>query len=431
MAELRTPYVMMFPDRLGNLNQEVQQLSQNDWQELEKKVFLQTIKRVPVTLVRGKGAKAWDDRGREYLDFVSGWAANSLGHCHPTVVEALEKQARTLLHTSSQFYTVPQLELAQLLVEHSCLDRVFFCNSGAEANEGSVKLARRYGKLRLNGAYEVITAYNSFHGRTLAMTAATGQSKFQESYTPLPIGFINVEYNDVEVIKRATSEKTCAVLLEPIQAEGGVNIPDDDYLRNVQSWCREKGILLILDEVQTGAGRTGTLFAYEQYGVEPDIMALAKGIGSGVPIGAFLAKEECSVFSPGEHGSTYGGNPLVCAAAHAALKYQIDHNIPAQAKKIGNYFVAKLAELRQQFDFITDVRGRGLLIALEFNQEIGEKVQLACLNSGLLVNKLKPNAVRFMPPLIITEKEVDQATGILKGVLGEIEKAKVKSQNAK
>jgi acetylornithine/N-succinyldiaminopimelate aminotransferase len=415
---------MTSPERLGKISQEVQQLSQNNWQDLEKKLFLQTIKRAPVTLVRGKGAQAWDDQGREYLDFTAGWATNSLGHCPPVVVKALEKQARTLIHTSSQFYTVPQLELAQLLIEHSCLDRVFFCNSGAEANEGSVKLARRYGKLRLNGAYEVITAYNSFHGRTLAMTAATGQTKFRESYTPLPIGFINVEYNNVEAIKGATSEKTCAVLLEPIQAEGGVNIPDNDYLKKVQSWCREKGILLILDEVQTGAGRTGTLFAYEQYEVEPDIMALAKGIGSGVPIGAFLAKEAASVFSPGEHGSTFGGNPLVCAAAHAVLKYQIDHNIPAQAKRVGNYFLTKLGSLKQQFDFITDVRGRGLLIALEFNQEIGDKLLLACLNKGLLVNRLKPNALRFMPPLIITEKEVDEAIGILKEVLGEIQNPK-------
>jgi len=422
---------MTFPDELGNLNQEVQQLSQNNWQELEKKLFLQTIKRAPVTLVRGKGAQAWDDRGREYLDFTAGWATNSLGHCPPVVVEALEKQARTLIHTSSQFYTVPQLELAQLLVEHSCLDRVFFCNSGAEANEGAVKLARRYGKLRLNGAYEVITTYNSFHGRTLAMTAATGQSKFQEPYTPLPIGFLNVEYDNIEAIQRTTSEKTCAVVLEPIQAEGGVNIPDDDYLQKVQSWCREKGILLILDEVQTGAGRTGTLFAYEQYGVEPDVMALAKGLGSGVPIGAFLAKEQCSVFSPGEHGSTFGGNPLVCAAAYAAMKYMIDHNIPAQAKRVGNYFLTKLEGLKQQFDFITDVRGRGLLIAVEFNQEIGDKLLLACLNRGLLVNRLKPNALRFMPPLIITEKEVDEALGILGDVLGETKTTKGKSKNAK
>jgi predicted acetylornithine/succinylornithine family transaminase len=410
---------MTFPDRLGKISQEVQQLSQNDWQELEKKLFLKTGKRGPVTLVRGQGALVWDDQGREYLDFVAGWAVNSLGNCPAVVVEALEKQAKTLIHAADQFYTVPQIELAQLLIEHSCLDRVFFCNSGAEANEGAVKLARRYGKLRLNGAYEVITALNSFHGRTLAMTAATGQSKFHEPYTPMPGGFLNVEYNNIEAIKRATSEKTCAVMLEPIQGEGGVNIPDDDYLQKVQSWCREKGILLILDEVQTGAGRTGTLFAYEQYGVEPDIMTLAKGLGSGVPIGAFLAKEEVSVFSPGEHGSTFGGNPLVCAAAYAALKYVIDHNIPAQAKRIGNYFMTQLEGLKQQFDFITEVRGRGLLIALEFNQEIAEKLLMACLDKGLLVNRLKPNAVRFMPPLIITEKEVDKAVAILRDSLKE------------
>jgi acetylornithine/N-succinyldiaminopimelate aminotransferase len=403
-------------------------LSHSNWQELEKKLFLQTIKRAPLTLVRGKGARAWDDQGREYLDFYSGWATNSLGHCPPVVVAALEKQARTLIHASNQFYTVPQLELAQLLVDHSCLDRVFFCNSGAEADEGAVKLARRYGKLRLNGAYEVITANNSFHGRTLAMTAATGQSRFQEPYSPLPVGFVNVEYNNVEAIKQATGEKTCAVLLEPIQGEGGVNVPDDDYLQKVQNWCKEKRILLILDEVQTGASRTGTLFAYEQFGVEPDLMTLAKGIGSGVPIGAILAKEEYSLFSPGEHGSTYGGNPLVCAAAHAVLKYMIDHNLPAQVKRVGNYLITKLEGLKQEFDFVTGVRGRGLLIALDFNQEIAEKLVLTCIDKRLLVNKLKPNALRFMPPLIITEKEVDEAVGIVREALREIGTAKGKNE---
>jgi acetylornithine/N-succinyldiaminopimelate aminotransferase len=406
-------------------------LSQNKWPELEQKLFLRTVDRVPLTLVRGKGAWVWDDQGREYLDFVGGWAVNSLGHCPPVVVKALEKQAKTLIQASNQFYTIPQIELAQLLIRHSCLDRVFFCNSGAEANEGAVKLARRYGKLRLNGAYEVITTYSSFHGRTLAMTAATGQSKFQEPYIPLPDGFINVEYNDVEAIKRVTTNQTCAVVLEPIQGEGGVNVPDDDYLHKVEEWCREKGILLILDEVQTGVSRTGTLFAYEQYGVEPDIITLAKGLGSGVPIGALLAREEVSVFSPGEHGSTFGGNPLVCAAAHATLKYIIDHNITAKVKRVGNYFMTRLESLRQQFDFITEVRGRGLLIALEFDQEIAEKLVLACLDKGLLVNKVKPNALRFMPPLIITEKEVDKAVGILRDVFGEIQNAKGKSENAK
>ena len=410
---------MRLPDRLGKLNQEVQQLSQNKWQELEQKLFLRTGNRVPVTLVRGQGASVWDDQGREYLDFVGGWAVNSLGHCPPVVVEALEKQAKTLIQASNQFYTIPQIELAQLLIGHSCLDRVFFCNSGAEANEGAIKLARRYGKLRLNGAYEVITTYSSFHGRTLAMTAATGQSKFQEPYIPLPEGFVNVEYNNAEAVKRATGKQTCAVILEPVQGEGGVNIPADDYLKKVQSWCREKGILFILDEIQTGIGRTGTLFAYEQYGVEPDIMTLAKGLGSGVPIGALLAREKVSLFSPGEHGSTFGGNPLVCSAAHATLKYIIDNDIPGKVKQVGSYFMTKLESLKRQFDFITELRGRGLLIALEFNQEIAGKLVLACIARGLLVNEVKPNVLRFMPPLIITEKAVDKAIGILGDVLGE------------
>ncbi len=399
-------------------------MSQNNWQELEQKLFLRTANRVPVTLVRGQGALVWDDQGKEYLDFVGGWAVNSLGHCPPVVVEALEKQAETLIQASNQFYTIPQIELAQLLIAHSCLDRIFFCNSGAEANEGAVKLARRYGKLRLNGAYQVITTYSSFHGRTLAMTAATGQSKFQEPYVPLPDGFINVEYNNVEAVKRATAEQTCAVILEPVQGEGGVNIPDDDYFKKVQSWCREKRILFILDEIQTGIGRTGTLFAYEQYGVEPDIMTLAKGLGSGVPIGALLAKENVSVFSPGEHGSTFGGNPLVCAAAHATLKYVIDNDIPEKVKRVGNYFMTRLHSLKKQFDFVTEVRGRGLLIALEFNREIAEKLVLACLDRGLLVNKVKPNALRFMPPLIITEKEVDEAVNILSDALEKIRNPK-------
>ena len=399
-------------------------MSQSNWQALEQKLFLRTVNRTPVTLVRGRGAWVWDDQGRQYLDFVGGWAVNSLGHCPPVVVKALAKQAKTLIQTSNQFYTIPQVELAQLLIEHSCLDRVFFCNSGAEANEGAVKLARRYGKLQLNGAYEVITTYNSFHGRTLAMTAATGQRKFQEAYVPLPTGFVNVEYDNVEAIKWATNEQTCAIILEPIQGEGGVNVPGDDYLKEVQSWCRERKILFILDEIQTGIGRTGTLFAYEQYGVEPDVMTLAKGLGSGVPIGTILARENVSVFSPGDHGSTFGGNPLVCAAAYATLRYIIDNDIPGKVNRVGNYFMTRLENLKQKFDSIAEVRGQGLLIALEFNQEIAERLVLACLGMGLLVNKVKPNALRFMPPLITTEKEVDKAIGILGDALEEIRNAK-------
>ncbi len=397
---------------------EPQSVSLTDkWQELERQLLMQVTKRLPVTLTRGKGARVWDVQGKEYLDFVSGWAVNSLGHCHPVVVEALVKQAQTLIQVSNQFYTIPQIELAKLLIDNSCFDRVFFCNSGAEANEGAIKLARRYGKLRLGGAYEIITARGSFHGRTLATTAATGQTKFQQPYFPLPEGFINVDYDSVEAVKKATTEKTCAVMVEPIQGESGVNVPSDGYLRGLRAWCDERGILLIFDEVQTGIARTGSLFAYEQAGTEPDVMTLAKGLGGGVPIGALLAKEKASVFGVGEHGSTFGGNPLVCAVGLAVLKFVIDNDVVGNVRRVGNYFRARLEGFKVKFDFVTEVRGRGLLLAVEFTDDIAEDVVLECLREGLLVNRVKPSAVRFMPPLIITEKEVDEAVGILDKVL--------------
>ena len=387
------------------------------WQELEQKFYMRVIKRLPVTLVRGKGARVWDTEGKEYLDFVAGSAVNSLGHCHPVVVKALTEQAKTLIHTSNLFYTAPQVQLAELLIENSCLDRVFFCNSGAEANEGAIKLARRYGKLHLGGAYEIITTHGSFHGRTLATVAATGQDKHQQPYIPLPGGFVQADYDDSEAIKAATTSQTCAVMVEPIQGEGGVNVPDDNYLKKVRAWCDEKGILLILDEIQTGIGRIGSLFGYEQYGVEPDILTLAKGLASGVPIGALLAKERASVFVPGDHGSTFGGNPLVCAVGVATLKFIIDNDIPAKVKKMEQYFIAGLEKLKAKFSFITEIRGRGLLLALGLTDNIAEELVLACLKEGLLVNPVKPNALRFMPPLIITEKDVDEALGILEIVL--------------
>jgi acetylornithine/N-succinyldiaminopimelate aminotransferase len=393
-----------------------------DWQELEKKYYMQTFERQPLTIVKGKGPYVWNDEGRQYLDFVGGWAVTTLGHCHPAVTEALTEQANLLIQTSNQFYTVPQLQLARLLVENSCLDRVFFGNSGAEANEGAVKLARRYGQLNLKGAYEVISTFSSFHGRTLAMVAATGQPKFQQSYPPLPTGFVNVAFNDVEAIKAATTERTCAVMLEPIQGEGGVNLPDEGYLPAIREWCDRKGILLILDEIQTGIARTGTLFAYEQYGVEPDIMTLAKGLASGVAIGAILAKEKASVFVPGEHGSTFGGNPLACAAGYATVRFVIDNNIAGRVKEVGQYLVGKLEKMKPKFPAITDIRGRGLLVALEFNSDIAPALVTACLERGLLVNKLKPNALRFMPPLIIGKKEVDEALTILDEALVGVKK---------
>ncbi|MFH1032461.1 MAG: aspartate aminotransferase family protein [Chloroflexota bacterium] len=390
------------------------------WQELAQKYFMNTVERVPLTLVKGKGALVWDEAGREYLDFVGGWAVTSLGHCHPAVTKAISEQAKTLIQVSNQFYSVPQIQLAELLIQNSCFSSVFLCNSGAEANEGAVKLARRYGKLKLNGAYEVITALNSFHGRTLAMTAASGQAKFHEPYLPMPAGFINAEYNNIEAIKKATTPQTCAVMLEPIEGEGGVKIPADDYLKKVRAWCDEKGILLILDEIQTGIGRLGTLFGYQQSGIEPDIITLAKGLGNGVPIGAFMAKQKASVFSPGEHGSTFGGNPLATAAAYATLKFVIENDIPGNVKKVGDYFLKGLSQLKQKFQFVTDVRGRGLLTAMEFNSDIGQKMLTACLERGLLVNRVKPNALRFMPPLIIGNKEVDEALEILDKALANV-----------
>ena len=391
-----------------------------DWPELENKYYMQTVVRIPLTLVRGEGTRVWDDKGKEYLDFVGGLAVDCLGHCHPVIINAVAEQSRTLMQTSNWYYTVPQIRLAELLVKNSCLDKVFICNSGLEANEGAVKLARRYGHLKLNGAYEVITTNSSFHGRSLAMTAASGQPKMHEPYIPLPIGFINVVNNDIETIKAATNDKTCAVMLEPVQGEGGVNVPDDDYLKKVREWCDQKGILLILDEVQTGIGRLGTLFGYELYGVEPDILTLAKGLGGGIPIGALLAKARADVFAAGDHNSTFGGNPVTSAAAYAALKYVIDNDIAGNARKVGQYLMKGLEGLKGKYSFITELRGRGLLVAVEFNIDIGQSVLMACLENGLLVNRVKPNAIRLIPPLIIGNQEVDEALHILDNALSRV-----------
>jgi acetylornithine/N-succinyldiaminopimelate aminotransferase len=394
-------------------------IKKTNWQELEKKVYMQLAKRWPVTIVRGEGMKVWDIAGKEYLDFVAGIAVTSLGHCHPVIVKALARQAKTLIQMSNMYYTVPQLQLAELLVETSCLDRVFIGNSGAEANEGAIKLARRYGKIKLDGAYEIITANESFHGRTLATTAATGQNQFQEPYTPLPTGFVNVDFNDMAAIRAATTGQTCAIMLEPIQGEGGVNMPRDGYLKEVRAWCDEKGLLLILDEVQTGIGRTGSLYAYQQYGIEPDIMTLAKGLGGGVPIGAFLAKERACVFKIGEHGTTFGGNPLVCAVAFDVLSYIIEKKIPDHAGSMGQYLCGKLRELAGKYDVIKEVRGKGLLVAVQFNREIASDVVSSLLERGVILNKAKADVIRFIPPLIVREAEIDRAMDILDKVLEE------------
>ena len=388
-----------------------------DWRELESKLYMPVFRRVPLVITKGEGSRVWDDIGRQYLDLVAGWAVNSLGHCPPTVVDAVCKQAGTLIQTSNQYYTIPQLELAQLLIDNSALDRVFFANSGAEANEGAIKLARKYGKLKLNGAYEVISTLKSFHGRTLSMVAATGKPAYQKDFVPLPPGFLNVPYNDIDAIKQATNEKPCAVMIEPIQGEGGVNIPSDKFMQDLRGWCDEKKLLLILDEVQTGVGRTGTMWAYEQFGIEPDVMTVAKGLASGVPIGAFLCKEEFAVFDPGDHGSTFGGNPLACAAGTAVMRYILDHDLPAHAGKVGAHLMKGLDELKSRRTDIADVRGRGLLVAVEFNQEKTADILNRCLERGLLLNAVSPTILRLFPALTITEGEIDEALSILESAL--------------
>jgi acetylornithine/N-succinyldiaminopimelate aminotransferase len=393
-----------------------------DYKELDKKYYMQTIVRDDVVIVKGKGARVWDVNNKKYLDFVGGLAVDCLGHCPPAVVKAVRKQVGTLMQCCLWYYSPPFLKLAEFLVKNSVFSRVFICNSGLEANEGAVKLARRYGALKLGGAYEVITAFNSFHGRSLAMTAATGQPNLQEPFKPLPVGFVNCAFNDIEAIKKATTSKTCAVMLEPIQAEGGVNIPSDGYLKQVREWCDAKGILLIFDEVQTGIGRLGSLFGYQLWGVEPDVITLAKGLGGGMPIAAFMAKEKCAVLTIGEHNATFGGNPVTSAAALATLTYLTEHNVPQNAKEVGQYLMGKLDELKSKYSFIKDIRGRGLLIAVEFDKDISKDVLAGCIKNGLLVGHLKANAIRLIPPLVITRKDADEAVGILDKVLSEIGK---------
>ncbi len=392
----------------------------SNWQELEAKYFLRTGRRLPITLVRGQGTRVWDDQGREYLDFIDGIAVCSLGHCHPVVVNAITEQARTLMHVSNLFYTVPQVQLAELLVRNSCLQRAYFVNSGTEANEAAIKLARRYGKLHRDGAYEIISALNSFHGRSLAMVAATGQPKYQAPYEPLPEGFVNVPYNDINAIKKATGKKTCAILLEPVEGEGGVIVPAPDYLKQVRAWCDKHNILLILDEVQTGIGRTGSLFAYQHMGAEPDIMTLAKGMGGGFPIGAVLAKERAAVFQPGDHGSTFGGNPLATATAYAVVKHIIEQRIPERAREMGEYLLAGLRKLKAKYPHITDARGMGLLTAIEFDAPLAEAVTLAALREGLIVNNVRPDALRLAPALTVTREEIDQALAGLDAAIGAV-----------
>ena len=386
----------------------------------ENKYYMQVARRQPVVIVKGQGTIVWDEDDKEYLDFTAGWAVNNLGHCHPALVKAVQEQAQTLMQTSNQFFTVPQINLAQVLIDNSCLDRIFLSNSGAEANEGVIKRARKYGKLNRNGAYEVITALNSFHGRTLTMAAATGQPHYQEQWQPLAPGFVNVPYNDIESIKSATNDKTCAVMIEPVQGEGGVNVPDAGYLKAVRQWCDENNLVMILDEVQTGLGRLGTLFGYQKFGVEPDAITLAKGLGGGVPIGAFLAKDKFCVLAPGDHGSTYGGNALTCAGAFAVVDYIVKNNISDEVNSLSEHLKKGLELLKEKHKAIEEIRGMGLLIAVQFNSDISGDIVGQSNQEGLLLNPVRPNAIRIMPPLTVSYNEIDMAISKLDAAIGKI-----------
>jgi acetylornithine aminotransferase len=372
------------------------------------KYLMQTYARQPISIVRGRGTKVYDLEGREYIDFVGGIAVNILGHGHPDLVHAIQRQAALLIHTSNLYYTEPQIKLARMLVDHSFADRVFFCNSGAEANEAAIKLARRYSHDKYGaGRHEIITMTNSFHGRTMATITATGQEKVQKGFEPLMPGFDYAPFNDFGAIEGMVNEKTAAIMLEPIQGEGGGYVANRPYLKNLRELCTQKDILLVFDEVQTGMGRTGTLFAYEQLGVEPDIMTLAKGLGGGMPIGACLAMESvAAAFTPGTHASTFGGNPLACAAALAVCRVLLEGSVLDQAKRMGEYLAKGLADCKERYRVVQDVRGLGLLQGLEL--EIDAKAVVAdCLARGVLVNATSERVLRFVPPLVITQGEID------------------------
>ena len=372
--------------------------------ELADRYLMQTGRRLPVTFVRGQGCLVYDDSGREYLDLVAGIAVNLLGHAHPQVVAAVTAQANTLIHTSNLYFTQPQVELAQRLVELSFPSRVFFCNSGAEANEAAIKLARKWGTRNREGAFEIVTTVGSFHGRTLATVTAGGQPKYADPFKPLPEGFLHVPYNDLDAIKAATSERTVAVMLEPVMGEIGIIPAASGYLAGVRSWCDAQNLLFILDEVQTGLGRTGRWFAHQHHGITPDVMTLAKGLGGGLPIGACLAAPRADVFEPGDHGSTFGGNPLACAAAIAVLSVIERDGLVGHAAEMGEALHEALLDLGAK-----DVRGLGLMQAFEFDEPRAKAFQQSCLEAGLIVNAVDDHSIRLVPPLIIGSAEIGRA----------------------
>lgn len=378
--------------------------------ELDKKYYMNTFgDRTPVCFDHGEGMILWDTEGKKYFDFLGGIAVNALGYSHPALVSALSQQISKLMHCSNLYYIESQAKLAKLLVENSCGDKVFFANSGAEANEGAIKLARKYFKAKgMPEKYEIITMKKSFHGRTMTTTAATGQEKYHKPYAPMTPGFVHVPLNDAEALEKAVNSSTCAIMLEPIQGESGVNLTTKSYMQFVKELCDKYGLLLIFDEVQTGLGRTGKMFAYEHFQIEPDIFTLAKALGGGFPIGAFCAKEHvAAAFQPGDHGSTFGGNPLACTAGLATLNTILEDRLAKNAEAVGQYFLEKLSGLSEKYDLIAEVRGKGLMIGIEFAGDMAKEIKDKLFKSGYLVGSVGTRVLRLLPPLIITKQDVD------------------------
>jgi predicted acetylornithine/succinylornithine family transaminase len=397
-------------------------MNEKEYISIADKCIMGTYRRYPVVFTRGRGMKLWDSEGREYLDFVAGIAVCSLGHAHPAVTRAMQEQAERLVHVSNLYYIEAQIEYARLLTDNCALKKVFFCNSGAEANEGAIKLARKFGNDSSSGMRnEIISMIASFHGRTMATITATGQEKFQQGFHPLLPGFKYAPFNDLETLAGMITERTCAVLVEPIQAEGGIRLPAPGYFAGLRKLCDERNILLILDEVQVGMGRTGSLFAYEQEGIIPDIITMAKAMGNGFPLGATLAGEKvAAAFEPGSHASTFGGNPLGMAAARATLEILLSEGIIQECRNKGSYLMARMQELQARHKLIKEVRGRGLLVGVELNREAAVIIARA-MKRGLLIASAGPNVLRFVPPLIATKQDIDQATAILDEVFKEEE----------
>jgi len=386
--------------------------------------LMEIMKRPPIVFVEGHGSWLRDQDGKEYLDFIQGWAVNCFGHSPRILVEAIVKQSENLINCSPAYYNGPMIKLADLIVKHSCLQKVFFASSGAEANEGAIKLARKWGQKYRHGAYEIITMEHAFHGRTLATMSASGKPEWQQLYEPKVSGFPKVPLNDLDAVRSATNDRTVAVMLEPIQGEAGVLVATDDFLRGLRELTRQKGILLILDEIQTGMGRTGKLFAYENSSVEPDIMTLAKGMGGGVPLAALVARESISCFEPGDQGGTFNGNPLMMAAGIAVIEELTKPGFLEKVTETGVYLRGRLEELSSQYG-LGEVRGKGLLLALDLQKEIGPEIVEEALKRGLLINSPRKITLRFMPALNVTRAEIDQMITILKSVLGSIREGSV------